>query len=76
LIIQQYVGAVQDAERGEEGKNPNRLDDLIHEQTKGGLNEQALANLDALGGLEAQTQVMDATLSRIRGESDGSVSKK
>lgn len=72
LIIQQYVGAVQDAEQGCES-NPHRLEDLIEEQTKGGLNEQALSNLDQLGGLEAQRRVMDATLSRLRGETDGSI---
>jgi pyrroline-5-carboxylate reductase len=74
LVTQQYIGAVQDVERGGDLRhNANRLDDLINEQTKGGLNEQALANLDKLGGLKAQTQVMDATVSRIRGETDGSV---
>lgn len=72
LIIQQYIGAVKDAER-ECDTNEHRLDDLIEEQTPGGLNEQALSNLDQLGGLEAQRRVMDATLSRIRGESDGSI---
>lgn len=72
LIIQQFIGAVQDAEHEAES-NPNRLDDLIDEQTKGGLNEQALSNLDQLGGLEAQSRVMDATLSRIRGETDGTI---
>lgn len=72
LITQQYIGAVQDAERECES-NPHRLDDLIEEQTAGGLNEQALSNLDQLGGLEAQRRVMDATLSRIRGETDGSI---
>ena len=70
LIIQQFIGAVQDAEKECE-TNPHRLDDLIEEQTPGGLNEQALANLDQLGGLDAQRRVMDATLSRIRGETDG-----
>lgn len=72
LMIQQYIGAVQDAERDCE-TNPHRLDDLIEEQTAGGLNEQALANLEQLGGLEAQRRVMDATVSRIRGETDGSI---
>ena len=72
LIIQQYLGAIKDAER-QCDTNPQRLDDLIHEQTAGGLNEQALANLDLLGGLEAQRKIMDATLSRLRGESDGSI---
>lgn len=75
LIIQQYIGAVQLAERGSES-DPNRLDDLIAEQTTGGLNAQALDNLDKAGGLEAQRKVMDAILSRIRGDSDGSVPSK
>ena len=72
LIIQQYIGFIQDAEH-ESDTNPNRLDDLIAEQTKGGLNEQGLANLDRLGGLEAHRRVMDATLSRIRGDTDGTI---
>ena len=71
LVIKQYIGAIQDAER--DLMNPNRLDDLIEEQTPGGLNEQALANLDKLGGLDAQVQVMDAILSRLRGETDGNI---
>ena len=71
LVIKQYVGIVQDAER--DLNNPNRLDHLVDEQTPGGVNAQALANLEQLGGLDAQTKVMDAILSRIRGESDGSV---
>jgi pyrroline-5-carboxylate reductase len=70
LVIKQYIGIVQDAER--DLTNPNRLDDLIEEQTPGGVNAQALANLEKQGGLDAQTKVMDAILSRIRGESDGS----
>ena len=38
----------------------------------GGLNEQALQNVNILGGLDTvQQQVMDATVKRIRGESDG-----
>lgn len=53
--------------------NPRLLDDLIEEQTPGGLNEQALVNLDTLGGLQAQRDVMDAILARIRGKSDGFV---
>lgn len=72
LVIKQYVGVVLDAERG--CNQPNRLEDLIAEQTPGGINEQALRNMDQLGGLEIQTKVMDAILARIRGESDGSIS--
>lgn len=74
LVIQQFIGAIQDADKANASKTqPNRLEDLIAEQTPGGLNEQALHNLDQLGGLQAHDQVMDAILSRIRGESDGSV---
>ena len=71
LVVKQYVGAVLDAER--DCDKAERIDDLIKEQTPGGLNEQSLANLEQLGGLEVQTKVMDAILSRIRGETDGSV---
>lgn len=71
LVVKQYVGAVLDAER--DCDKAERIDDLIKEQTPGGLNEQSLANLEQLGGLEVQNQVMDAILSRIRGETDGSV---
>ena len=71
LVIRQYAGAVEQALRFDE--DPDRLDDLIEEQTKGGLNEQALANLDELGGLAMQDRIMEAVVSRIRGESDGSL---
>jgi len=71
LVAKQYQGAVQDAVV--DCENPDRLDELIQEQTKGGLNEQALRNLESLGGLEAYDKVMDAILSRIAGDSDGSV---
>jgi len=70
LVVKQYVGAVLDAER--DCDQPNRLEDLIAEQTPGGINEQALRNMEQLGGLDTQTKVMGAILSRIRGESDGS----
>ncbi|CAJ1953886.1 unnamed protein product [Cylindrotheca closterium] len=71
LVVKQYVGAVLEAER--DCDQPNRLEDLVAEQTPGGINEQALRNMEQLGGMETQTKVMDAILSRIRGESDGSV---
>ena len=71
LVIKQYMGAIEQAQRliAEE----NCLDDLIEEQTPGGLNEQALNNLDQIGGLQSHNQIMEALLSRIRGDSDGSV---
>ena len=71
LVAKQYQGAVQDAVV--DCEDPNRLDDLIAEQTPGGLNEQALRNLESLGGLDAFDKVMDAIVSRINGDSDGSV---
>ena len=71
LVAKQYQGAVQDAVI--DCNRATRLDDLIAEQTPGGLNEQALRNLELLGGLETYDKVMDAILSRINGESDGSV---
>lgn len=73
LIIQQYVGAIQEALRDEDKQNPDLLDNLIEEQTPGGLNEQALKNFAMLNGLNAQTKVADAIVSRIRGDSDGSI---
>ena len=71
LVIKQYMGAVEQAERLID--SADSLDDLIDEQTPGGLNEQALGNLDKLGGLKSHNQVMEALLSRIRGDSDGAV---
>jgi len=75
LVIQQFAGALSEAERD---GTENRLEDLIEEQTPGGLNEQALKNYGTVLGSFADLQepVMDAILSRIRGESDGSVSSK
>jgi pyrroline-5-carboxylate reductase len=70
LVSKQYLAMVQDANH--HCDNPSRLDDLINEQTPGGVNAQALANVEKLGGLDAYGQTMDAILSRIRGDSDGS----
>eukprot|EP00521_Asterionellopsis_glacialis_P000850 CAMPEP_0195253830 /NCGR_PEP_ID=MMETSP0706-20130129/4703_1 /TAXON_ID=33640 /ORGANISM="Asterionellopsis glacialis, Strain CCMP134" /LENGTH=289 /DNA_ID=CAMNT_0040306415 /DNA_START=99 /DNA_END=968 /DNA_ORIENTATION=- len=71
LITKQYLGAIQHADTL--STNPKGLDDLVEEQTPGGLNEQALKNLDKLGGLDAFDKIMDATLGRIQGKSDGSL---
>jgi len=90
LVIKQFAGAVAEAEtattKSESGENDerghesssglsNKLEELIAEQTPGGLNEQALRNYgEVLGGFEdLQQPVMDAILSRIRGETDGSL---
>lgn len=76
LVIKQFAGAISDAERaGASSSLETRLEDLIEEQTPGGLNEQALKNYGrVLGSFEdVQQPVMDAVLSRIRGETDGSI---
>ncbi|CAB9515813.1 NADP oxidoreductase coenzyme F420-dependent [Seminavis robusta] len=71
LVAKQYQGAIQDAVI--DCKDANRLDDLIEEQTPGGLNAQALKNWKTLGALGSYDKVMDAVLMRIEGKSDGSL---
>jgi pyrroline-5-carboxylate reductase len=56
-------------------RNPEGYEELIEEQTPGGLNAQGLNNLEELGAMDAYNQVQAALLSRIRGESDGSLPK-
>lgn len=67
LVIRTYHGMMQDAMRKFD------LDELIAEQTPGGLNEQALANAEALGSFDMYNKVQDALLRRISGQSDGSL---
>jgi pyrroline-5-carboxylate reductase len=69
LVAKQFQGMIQDAVS--DCENPHRLEELIQEQTPGGLNEQALRNLESLGALESYDKVMDAILSRIQGKSSG-----
>lgn len=64
LIRSQYLAMVRD---------PKDIEDLIAEQTPGGLNEQALMNLQQMGVLDAFDTSMDATLARIEGRGDGTV---
>jgi pyrroline-5-carboxylate reductase len=71
LVGRYYWGMVQDAECGCD--ESSRFDELIAEQTPGGLNEQALGNLNSLGLMEAYDKAQNALLSRIQGNSDGSV---
>jgi pyrroline-5-carboxylate reductase len=71
LVAKQFQGVIQDAVS--DCENPRRLDELIDEQTNGGLNEQALRNLEASGVLESYDKVMDAILSRIQGKSKGTL---
>lgn len=63
LITQQYFGAVAHAVNAGIG-----LDALVEEQTPGGLNEQALRELDEKGVLQVYDQVMNSVHKRIRGE--------
>ena len=73
LVGKQYQAIVKDVER--QCDEPGRLEELIEEQTPGGINKQALENLDSLGGLDAYTRVMDAIADRIDGTSDGNLSE-
>eukprot|EP00956_Cyclotella_meneghiniana_P044448 scaffold318987_cov83-Cyclotella_meneghiniana.AAC.2 len=68
-----YLSIVQDAERG--GKDPTRFDELIKEQTPGGINEQSLGNLEQQGVFDAYNNAMDAIKSRLEGKTDGSLPK-
>lgn len=71
FVARQYLSMVQDAERN--CKDPNRFDELIAEQTPGGINEQSLKNLEGQGVFEAYDAAMDAILARLEGKSDGLV---
>lgn len=71
FVARSYLSMVQDAER--DCRDPKRFDDLIEEQTPGGLNEQALNNQEKQGVFDAYGKTMDAVLSRVQGKSDGSL---
>eukprot|EP00957_Ditylum_brightwellii_P035027 2655589-Ditylum_brightwellii.AAC.1 len=71
LVGRFFWGMMQDAER--KCNEENAYEDLIEEQTPGGLNEQALNNWRDLGALESLDKVQDALFDRIRGKSDGSL---
>jgi pyrroline-5-carboxylate reductase len=86
FVAQQYSSMMQDALNDDDNKdnddntggnhyNPQRFDDLVEEQTPGGLNEQALQNLEQQGVWGAYENVMDALLDRLEGRSDGSLRK-
>ena len=74
LDDQQQEGATtpSNSRSAAHGATPE-LDELIAEQTPGGLNEQGLENLSTLGALKAYDQVQDSILARIQGKSDGSL---
>ncbi len=71
FVGRMYFGMMQDAVK--DCQDPRRFDDLVQEQTSGGLNEQALGNLEKLGIMKNYDTVMDALLSRLEGRSDGSL---
>ena len=68
LVGKQYQAIVKDVER--QCSEPGRLEELIEEQTPGGINKEALENLDSLGGLDAYASVMDSIANRIDGTSN------
>eukprot|EP00551_Chaetoceros_affinis_P010745 CAMPEP_0203677642 /NCGR_PEP_ID=MMETSP0090-20130426/28969_1 /ASSEMBLY_ACC=CAM_ASM_001088 /TAXON_ID=426623 /ORGANISM="Chaetoceros affinis, Strain CCMP159" /LENGTH=313 /DNA_ID=CAMNT_0050544595 /DNA_START=76 /DNA_END=1017 /DNA_ORIENTATION=- len=71
MVGRQYWAMVKDALMRCE--DPDSLDDLIEEQTPGGLNEQTLKNLEGVGFLNSYNDAMEAVLQRIKGETDGSM---
>ena len=73
FVARSYLSMVSDAERN--CIDPQRFDDLIEEQTPGGLNEQTLHNIEQQGVYDAYNNSMDATISRLQGKSDGSLPK-
>ena len=74
LVLRCYNNMIQDAIRrldDDENDGTDLLEELIQEQTSGGLNEQALAN--GMSIMNIYEQVQDAMLLRILGKSDGSM---
>lgn len=71
MVARQYWAMVKDAMMRSDDENS--LDDLINEQTPGGLNEQSLKNLESVGFLKSYEDAMEAVLGRIKGETDGSM---
>lgn len=73
LVGRMYHSMIRDAEA--RCQEANAFEELIAEQTPGGLNEQGLNNFAQLGGLEAYDQVQQAIHNRVLGKSDGSLLK-
>ena len=71
LVGRMFWGMVQDAER--RCREDDAFEELIAEQTPGGLNEQALRNWQHMGALDDLDRVQDALLERITGKGDGSI---
>jgi len=73
LVGRLFYGMVVDAER--KCRQEDAMEELIEEQTPGGLNEQALRNWEGLGALDSLDVVQDALLQRISGKGDGNLEK-
>ena len=71
LVGRMFWGMMQDAER--RCREDDAFEELIAEQTPGGLNEQALRNWREMGALDDLDRVQDALLKRITGKGDGSI---
>ena len=64
-----YLGIAKDAEA--HCDRPGHFDDLIAEQTPGGVNQQSISNMHKLGVFKAYDKVMDAILERLSGGGSG-----
>mmetsp|Transcript_2592 Transcript_2592/g.4687 ORF Transcript_2592/g.4687 Transcript_2592/m.4687 type:complete len:281 (-) Transcript_2592:103-945(-) len=64
-----YLGIAKDAEA--KCRDPKGFDDLIEEQTPGGINEQSIKNLEKLGIFGAYDKAMDGILERLTGKGSG-----
>lgn len=64
-----YLGLAQDAEA--RCTEAGHYDHLVAENTPGGMNEQAIANLRRLGVYAAYDTAQDALLQRLGGSGDG-----
>mmetsp|Transcript_34539 Transcript_34539/g.101504 ORF Transcript_34539/g.101504 Transcript_34539/m.101504 type:complete len:117 (+) Transcript_34539:781-1131(+) len=71
LVGRMFWGMMQDAER--RCQEDDAFEELIAEQTPGGLNEQALQNWSDLGAFRDLDKVQDALFDRITGKTDGSL---
>ena len=69
LVANHYMSMINDAL--ESCEDPSRFDDLISEQTPGGINEQALSNLEQQSVFQAYEKTMDAVFDRLEGRTDG-----
>lgn len=69
-----YLGLAQDA--ASKCTDPSHFDCLVDENTPGGLNEQAIANLTRMGVYSAYCAAQDAILERLAGDGDGEIGSK